>query len=791
MLKRAFISTVRHLIRYKTFSLINVIGLALSMTALGFIALYVVDELSYDRHHAHADRIYRVVSHGRWDGGAFDITGTSGPTAGLLAAFPEVAQTVRLDAEGGGIITYNQKKIREDRILFADSGFFDVFSHRFLKGNPHQALSNPNSIVLTETLASTLFGDIDNAMGKTIYFDANDPNLVTGIIEDVPTNSHFTFAALRSFPENFAPDIANFFLYTYVLLKPHTDVSELQAKLPALVTKHFQATNGEINYSLELQPLPSIHLHSHLSYELGENRSIYYVYALSLIGLLILAAALINYVNITMARASVRLRDIAIRKVIGSTRKDLIQLFLTEAMLLTLTASFVSMLVMMNTLPYFNMLTGKALEWQQFSPWFILGSLILFPLFTALVGGLYPAMWLSSFKTIPSLKNQLGTFRGKDLFQKSLVIFQFTVTVVLIAISMLIYRQLDYVSTKDLGFNKNQVFSFHLDNLQIREKVPAFKDAILTHPAIQAVAAAGNPIGNNNIGMLDYNPWVNGAIDQHSHLGFGLSIDEDFISALQIKLVEGRNFSTAMASDSSRSIIVNEALVRKAGWDHGVGQRIQLGPGQPKTVVGVVRDFHIYSLQHQIEPMILSLPVPPREKDNLYVRIDPSHRKEALEHVEATLSEFDQGALFDYRFLDQNFALQYAAVEKQGAVLFAFTLLAVIIACLGIYALILFSAERRTKEIGIRKVLGASLSAVVTLLSKDLVKLVIVAILIAAPVAWWIMNDWLEGFAYRVETTWWMIAVPGIAATAIAMATLSIQAIKAATANPVESLRNE
>lgn len=791
MFKKALIPTVRHLIRYKTFSLINVIGLALSITTLGFIALYVADELSYDRHHDHADRIYRVVSHGRWDGGSFDITGTSGPTAGFLAAFPEVEQTVRLDVEGGGIITYNQKRIREDRILFADSSFFAVFSHRFLKGNPRQALSNPNSIVLTETLASMLFGGIDNAMGKTIYFDTNDPNLVTGIIEDVPTNSHFTFAALRSFPENFAPDISNFYLYTYILLKPHTNVSELQAKLPALVNKHFQATSGQINYSLELQPLPSIHLHSHLSYELGENRNIYYVYALSVIGLLILAAALINYVNITTARASVRLREIAIRKVIGSTRKDLIRLFLTEAMLVTLTASLVGILFMMSTLPYFNMLTGKALEWPQFSPWLVLGSLILFPLFTGLIGGLYPALWLSSFKTIPSLKNQLGIFQSKDLFQKSLVIFQFTVTVILIALSMLIYRQLNYVSTKDLGFNKNQVFSFHLDNLTLREKVPAFRNAILRHPAVQAVAAAGNPIGNNNIGMLDYNPWVNGAIDQHSHLGFGLSIDEDFIPALQIKLVEGRNFSAAMTSDSNQSVIVNEALVRKVGWDHGVGQRIQLGPGQPKTVVGVVHDFHIYSLQHRIEPMILSLPVLSREKDNLYVRIDPSHRKEALEHVEATLAEFDREALFDYRFLDQNFALQYAAIEKQGAVLFAFTLLAIIIACLGIYALILFSAERRTKEIGIRKVLGASLSAVVMLLSKDLLKLVIVAILIATPVAWWAMNDWLEGFAYRVGTTWWMIALPGIAATVVAVATLSIQAIKAATANPVESLRNE
>ncbi len=780
--------------RQKLFTFINIFGLVLSLTAVWLIALFIADELSYDRYHENAGEIYRLASHGQWGDEKFDITGSSGLAAEAFKKdFPEVQDAVRIDAEGGGIIDYDNKKIKDDAIFFSDPSFFTIFTYHFLAGNVH-ALEKLHSIVLTKTLAAKLFADPNTALNKTVYIDKS-PAIVAGVIEDVPGNSHFTFDAIRSFPQSYKGDWGAQNIYTYILLKKHTDINRLRVKMPAFVTKYLTVNAENVHFTFELQPLTSIHLHSHLGYELGENRDIKYVYVLSIIGLLILIIAFINYINITTARASVRLREVAVRKIIGSSRNNLVGLFLTESIITILSATFISLVLVNLVMPLFNNVAGKHLSIRQFGVMPAIMYMAGFSFITGIIGGIYPAFFLSRFKTIPALKNQLGDVKAQTLFRKSLVMFQFAVTVVMITSSLVIYLQLNYMLNTDLGFNKKQMLTFHVDSREVRQKVPALRIALLQNPNVKAVGSAGNPIGNNNIGMMDYSVEKNGVLDERSNLAYGLTIDADFIPAMQIKMLEGRNFSKDILSDSN-IVIVNEAFIKRQGWASGMGKRISRGKDSTgrihfENIVGVVKNFHIYSLQHKIEPMIMELPKQAEDRDNMYVRLNEHKVSQSLAFVEQTFKKFDASSPFDYHFLDQNFADQYKAEEKQGQVLLAFTILTICIACLGLFGLITFTVTQRVKEIGIRKVLGASVSSIVSLLTESLLKVMLISMLVAIPLSWLVMNKWLEDFAYRIYLEWWMFALAGIISFIIAIVTLSFQAIKAAVANPVKSLRTE
>ena len=782
------------MMRQKVFSVINIAGLALSLTAVWAIALFVADELSYDRYHQNADRIYRLASHGRWGEEKFDVTGTSGLAAAAFKSdFPEVEEAVRMDVEGGGIINYADKTIKDDAVFFTDPSFFSVFTYHFVAGSV-DALRQPNSIVLTKTLAAKFFTNPLAALNKTLYIE-KVPTLVTGIIDDVPKNSHFTFNALRPFPANYQGDWGNFSIYTYILLKKNADINQLRAKMPGFVTKYLTANANNVNYTLELQPLTSIHLHSHLGYELGENHDIKYVYVLSVVGLLVLIIALINYINITTARASVRVREVAVRKITGSSRGNLVSLFLTESLITILFAALISILLVGVAMPLFNYVTGKDLFIWQFGLFRSIMYLLCFTVVTGLIGGLYPAFFLSSLKTIPALKNQLGDVKGQSVFRRSLVMFQFAITVVMITASLVIYLQLGYMRNKDLGFNKKQVLTFHIDSRNVRAKVPALRAALLQNPLVKAVASAGNPIGNNNIGMMDYSVEKNGVLDERSNLAYGLTIDADFIPAMQIRMLEGRNFSKDITSDSN-DVIVNEAFIKRQGWTSGMDKRISRGKDSTgkisfSNIIGVVKDYHIYSVQHLIEPMIMQLPAKAEDRDNMYVRLDEHNLSQSLVFIEQTFKKFDPAANFDYHFLDKNFAAQYQAEEKQGEVLLAFTMLTISIACLGLFGLVTFTVGQRVKEIGIRKTLGASVGSLVSLLTMSLLKVVLIAMLVAVPLSWLVMNKWLQDFAYRIHLDLWMFILAGLVAFIIAIVTLSFQAIKAAIANPVKSLRTE
>ena len=795
MIKNYFIIAFRNLSRNKTFSFINIGGLAIGLAACWMIALYVTNETSYDNYHTKANRIFRVAQHGTWSGGDFHLAVTPPPMAEALKnEYPEIEQTVRLDVEGGGTITYNNHNLQVGDILFADSSVFKVFTYHFIYGDANSALNKPNTIVITKTLAQKIFGDAAVALDKTILF-GNEGSLVTGVIDDVPLNSHFTFSALRAMPD-MGNSWNNSSLYTYILLKNKAGIEKLDAKLPAFFTKYLKTSVGnDAKYSMEMQPLQSIHLHSNLSFEMGPNGNISYITIFSLVAILILLIASINYMNLSTARSSLRVKEIGVRKVNGSRRSQLVVMFLSESVLITFIASALAILLLNLLLPSFQHFIGKELSIWHFGTWKTLLFLAAFSLLAGCLSGIYPALFLSGFKLIPSLKGQTGNHKGNFVFRQSLVVFQFVITIVMIAGSFIIWQQLQYVNKKDLGFNKDQVIVFHLGH-DMRKQIPAIKQQLLQNPLIESVATASNPIGNNNIGGSSYEIETDGTTLQRANKAQSFQIDEDFIPALQIKLAAGRNFSTTMLTDKDHAVIVNQTLASDAGWKDPIGKRIQLGKdslGNPAMyeVAGVVKDFNIYSLQHKIEPLILQLPPHVNDKDNMYVRLSKSNLKAALAFSAAVYKKYDAVNPFEYNFLDQNFAKQYEAEQMQGNLLMIFTVLAISIACLGLFGLVTFTAEQRRKEIGIRKVLGSSVAGIVMLLAKDLLKLIVVAIAIATPIAWLAMSKWLQDFEYKAPIAWWVFAVAGMLALLIAFFTVSFKAIKAAIANPVKSLRTE
>ncbi|MEN0056760.1 MAG: ABC transporter permease [Mucilaginibacter sp.] len=796
MLKNYFKIAWRNLIKHKVFSVINICGLAIGVAAFWLITLYVADEWSYDRYNEKANRVFRVVQHGTWNGGKFNIAVTSAPFAlALKNDYPEVEDAIRIDAEGGGKITYGNKQINEGGMVFTDNAIFNVFSYHFLYGDPHTALIKPQSIVLTKTLAETLFGDAANALDKTIQIETN-PTTITGVIDDMPVNSHFTFKALRSFPANYTDKWGNAGIYTYLLLKNQADYKKIESGSDAFFNKYLKGVQGSMKYRMELQPLTSIHLKSNLDYEIGSNGNITYVYVFSVVALLILAIAVINYVNLTTARSTIRVKEVGVRKVIGSSKRQLMLMFFAESVLLTMIATMLAGVLIEFALPYFNQLSGKNLILLQFGITKTVFAFLAFSIVTGILSGLYPALLLSGFRVISAMKGQIGSQASTVLFRKSLVIFQFIITIVMIAGSCIIYQQLHYVMNKDLGFNKAQVLTFHIHDKAVRTKIATIKSQLLQNPRVESVGIAGNPVGNNNIGSGDFNLGADGKINSESKIVENLVVDEDFIPTMQIKMARGRNFSQAIPTDKTESIIVNETLVNELGWKDAVGKMVRTGVDAQgniitQKIIGVVKDFNTYSLQHKVAPMVLQMPAEANDEDNLYIRIGKNNMQATLDYIGKVYSRFDIENKAEFHFLDQNFANQYQSEQKQGSILFAFTVMAICIASLGLFGLVTFTAEQRIKEIGIRKVLGASVTNIVALLSKDLMKLVLIATVIASPLAWYGMSKWLQGFAYRIDIQGWVFAMAGIVAILIAFITISTQSIKAATVNPAKSLKTE
>ncbi len=796
MLHNNLRSAYRNLKRHKIYTFINVFGLAVSLAACWLIFLYVKEELSYDRFNLKADRIVRVAQHASWDGGNMNIALTSAPFAETLKQkFPQIEDAVRVDPEGGDLIAHGNSIIKVNDIISADSGFFNIFSYDFLEGYAGTALTDPGSIVLTEKLSRILFGSPESAIGQMVIFPGNNPARVSAVIRDVPQNSHLQFSAVRPLHVESSPHWQNANLYTYLLLRNGSSLQTLRSQLPAFVASTIQKEMQAREYHLELQPLTSIHLQSNLDYEASPNSSLSRIYIFGAIALLILFIAIINYVNLATARASSRVKEIGIRKTLGSGKFQLVILFITEAALVTLLAGLTALVLVRFSMPLFNQLTGKNLSIWHFGFGSTLAFIIIFSIIVGLISGIYPSLILAKFKTIPSLKGNMGKMGNTVFFRKSLLVLQFVITVFMISASFVIYRQLQFVNHADLGFNKEQVVTFHIDNRSLRSQISVIKNKLLQSPLIEGVAVAGNPIGNNDLGTYGYYYEDNQhALSTQTKAMQELIIDQDYLATMQIKLEAGRNFNDKIITDQTNSVLVNETLVNEMGWKQPIGKKMLSGAnrdGQPKTVIGVIHDFHTYSFQHKVEPLVLILPPNTKEQDNLCVRLAKGRTAEAMTYLSETYKSFDPGNQADYHFLDQNFEHQYQSEQKQGNLALLFTMLAMALSLVGLFGLVSFTAQQLTKEIGIRKVLGATLFNIVSLLSGNYLQLIAIAGCIALPVSWFVMDRWLSDFAYRIPLQISVFIGAGFLSAFLALITICSQGIKAGMVNPIKSLRVE
>ncbi|MCF3107479.1 ABC transporter permease [Niabella sp. CC-SYL272] len=797
MIKSYFKTAWRNIWRNKMHALIHISGLAISVTVLGLITLYVLDEYSYDRFYANADRIVRVIQHTKWNGNDLHQATTPAPFAPQLQKnFPEVEAAVRIDLEGGGVISYKEKKFKQEDIIFADPSLTKIFSYHFLYGDPEKALSDPRSIVISASLAEKLFGTASGAMMQTIYFNDQQPARVTGVIRDIPANTHLRFSAVRPFPGPVTDGWQNFHFYTYLLLRRGVQVADLEKKLPGFAAATMQQRMRVNDYKMALQPLSSIHLHSHLDYELSQNSDAGRVYMLIVIAVLVLAIAVINYLNLTIAGAAIRTREIAVRKVVGSGRGGIIGLFMAESVLITGIAVLLAVLLVQLLLPGF----GRFVERELYigpSGWLtVCGAMIIVTAIVGCLSGLYPSLLLLTLKTAPALKGNV-TVKERLGLRKIFVIFQFTIAAALIPASVIIFRQLQYMLQADLGFNKEQVLTFHIDNVKVRNQVPALKNQLLRNPAIEAVAVAGNPIGNNDLGGLSYRfETPGGGFSRATTAAQELMVDADYLPAMDIRLQSGRNFSDSIRTDQYGAALINESLMRKLGWQEAVGRKLQFGIDDSghtaeRTIIGVVHDFHTYSLQHRVASLVMVMPPVPAMQDNLYVRVAKGKSREALAYIAQIYRQFDPTNVTTYHFLGDNFRRQYAAEQKQEKMSLIFTAIAVLIAGMGLFGLVSIMAVQRTREIGIRKVLGAGVTRIVRLFSIGFLKLILIATVIAIPPTWWFMNRWLETFAYRTPVPWWLFICTGALMLVIALVIVSVRAIGAARANPVKALRSE
>ena len=806
MLRNHLTIAWRNLTKYKFYSFINIAGLAFGLAAFLFLLLYVNDELSYDQHHPHAQQTYRVDGDGRI-GDQVISTGQSGAPVGptMKTDFPEVETYCRFRSRGSYLVKYGNRHYKEEAVVFADSTLFQVFGINLLEGDPLHALAGPNSLVLTQEMAEKYFG-IDGAIGKSLLLDNETEYKVTGIIEKIPTNTHFNYDFLLSMStlENSrSNEWGSMNFNTYVVVQKGLDVKAFEVKMnDYLITKYFgpevekyigmawsEFVAGGNAFDYSLFPMTDIHLYSDKDDEIAANSDIKYVWIFSIIGLFILLIACINFMNLSTARSAIRAKEIGVRKVIGAMRKDLIGQFLGESMLISLLALVLAWGIVYFTLPYFNDLSGKTFGTEQImTPSFILVTLAL-AIATGLLAGSYPAIVLSRFQPVKVLKGVFKMDRSKPHFRNGLVVFQFLITVFLICGTLVVYQQMNYIQDKKLGYDRDQLLLLN-DAYALGDNIKAFKEKMLTLAEVDNATISGFlPVTSNNNNSSYFKgrkPDMNNAI-----LINNWRVDHDYVKTMGMEVINGRDFSREMPTDSM-GVIVNERLASYFEGDP-IGQEISNfnGPDDALVtykIVGVVKDFNFKSLRQNIEPLGLFIG---NSRGNITMRLHTDDIPAFINTMQSDWNEMAPGQPFSYAFMDERFDRMYRAEQRIGNIIGTFAFLAILIACIGLVGLSTFMAQQRTKEIGIRKVLGASTSGIVGLLSKDFLKLVLVALIIAVPLSWWAMNKWLQGFAFRIEMGWGVFALAGLIAILIAFLTVSFQSVRAALANPVGSLRSE
>lgn len=786
----------RNILRNKIFSAINILGLAISLAVFVLMALYIRDEVGFDQFHTNAERIYRVADDKQTTDVLLRSAQSAAPVApALLADFPEVQAAARIISTES-LVAYKRKLFEERRIYFADPSLLRIFSFTLVKGDPATALNEPFSVVLTETVATKYFGSTD-ALGKLLTMDGKNVK-VTGILKDVPPNSHLDFDFLVSmataqqkgsgFDWLFTNWYSNNF-YTYLLLPENFDASRLAAKLPDFDKRHSEAGNTT-RHHYALEQLTDIYLHSDRANQAGKTGSLSNLYVFSIVACIILLVACINFVNLATARAAERAKEVAIKKVAGASKSQLMLQFFAESFLMTAVSLLFAILLCYLFLPAFNQFAGKSLSLDLFSPLHLLFTIALL-VSIAVLAGSYPALALSAFKPAVALKGKIKTTAWSIGIRKGLVVFQFAVSIVLISCSLVIYRQLRFMQQHDLGFAPSQTLVVNFEGDQrVQQQYQAIRERLLTIPGIRKVTASSNVPGDRRAGDWSMEFAKKNGDTLRTELSVYL-VDYNFLEQYRVPIVAGRGFSSRYAADTASSMIINEAALQKLGFVNAadaLGVKVAMYPNAGE-IVGVFKDFHYESLQKAIAP--LAMRVLPSNFRLLSIEIGTTHLQQAITQISTAWDSLVPQRPLEYAFLDESFNRQYLA-EMQFEKLFTiFTSLAIIIACLGLFGLALFSTRQRTKEIGIRKVLGASVGGITGLLSGDFIKLVFIALLIASPISWFAISKWLEGYTYRITISWWLFVVAGVIAMLVALLTISFHALKAAIANPVKSLRSE
>ena len=808
MFKSYFKIGVRNLMKYKFISFINLFGLSIGLTCCLLIFMYVKNEFSFDRFHSKADRIYRIErTFSDPESGMvnLELGAVAPPFAPLLLTdFKEIENLTRFIPNGSTPLRYGDKLFNQDDVYWADEKFFEVFDVKVARGNPAKALNDPWSVMLSREAARKYFGDAD-PMNRIIRMNSQFDFRVTGVFEPLPANSHFHPEVMLSFntlrdpqiygEENLRTNFENNSFYTYLVLPEGYDPEKMEAQFPAFLDRHITDDGGlkASRYtSLQLKKLTDIHLRSHRDDEIEENGDIRRVYIFSAIAVFILLIASINYMNLSTARSVLRAREIGIRKVVGAGRREIIGQFLSESVLICWLAAILAVGLIWGALPWLNRVSGQELSAAMLLERNVMILLLLFPFVVGLVSGTYPALFLSSFQPVRVLKGTLKVGGRSTSLRKVLVVTQFAISIILIICTAIVFQQLRYMQGKSLGFSREHMVILN-NNTALAENYEAFRTALLADPNIKNAGRSSRiPSGR----LLDASGSQISRGDSLAPTKADIKvviIDEDFIPTYGIRVIEGRNFSRNFPTDTA-SFLVNEAAVRILGLSSArdaVGKGFQYGPVRGQ-LIGVFNDFHFESLHQRILPMVFQkAPDAPVGGGNISVRISGSNIPAALAHIESTWKKFVPEIPFEYNFLDERFADLYKAESRQRSIFTVFTGIAIFIACLGLFGLSAFTISQRVREIGIRKVLGASVQDIVLTLSKDFMALVLVATVIAFPVAWYAMNHWLDDFAYRISITWTVFVLAGVIAAVVAFLTISIQAVKAAVANPIKSLRTE
>jgi putative ABC transport system permease protein len=807
MIKNYFKTTLRFLLKNKTFSFINIIGLAIGTLCCLYIFLYVQDQYSYDRHHNNVKDIYRITTSLNLTGDKHNNATCSPPIAPAIKRdFPEVLQFTRVISDfskSQHLLRYKEKSFYETEAVFADSTFFDVFTYHFTNGNAKNVLTEPYTVVLLKGTANKLFAGED-PVGKTI--EINDDNgkhdyKVTGVVDERLGKSHILaniFITMNSggigeYVRQNNSWAGNNFTNSYIRLNPGADATALENKLPAFLNKYGAQQLKELGMEkhLHLQPVSSIHTTTGYEVEMTKTVNPSFLYILILIAVLIQVIACINFMNLATARASKRAKEVGVRKVMGAGRKDLVKQFMGESFLLSLIGVLIALPLLVLALPYLNRVTQADIHLSLFGDyrmWLLLAGIITI---TGLVAGSYPAFYLSAFQAIKVIKGNFSNHISAAGIRRSLVVFQFVLSIMLIAGVVVIYSQLHYIKNKDLGFDKEQklVFNFHTNDT--KRKIEPFADELRLLAQVKSVSRANNYL--SQFVPRDHGVYLAGGNQATAVDAQNITTDEYFLKTNGIKLISGRDFHLY----DSGKVLINETLLKRLGLkpEAAPGTRLYTRhEPDPETFVeiaGVMKDFNYNSLHGDVRPFMLVYGTGDWDLPHVIVAADSKNYQSLLGRIETLWHNNFPAEPFEYMFLDEEVQKQYEAEITLSRIINLFTIVAILISCLGLFGLAAFSAEQRTKEIGVRKVLGATVFNLTALLSKDFIRLVIVAIVIATPVAWWAMNKWLQVFAYRITISWWMFAIAGLLAILIALFTVSFQAIKAAITNPVKSLRTE